>query len=386
MNKRVLIASLLKPVNDVRAFHKIAKTIAACSDTEVFVMGRKPNEPLEETQIRMLPLSASNRNWKNRLKCIWEYTYTLWKVRPHVIIVNSPDYLIVSSLYRIIFGGTFCYDIRENYWRNFLLLNVYTPPFSWLLAVVTRATEYLCSPFVSHFLLAERTYETELHFIGSRYTIIENTYKPSGYIDMAKAAKQREEKTTRMDCFRNGSKLLRLVYTGTFAEVYGTLDAIVFAIKLKEQIPALRLKLTGYAAQQAFRQKIIEMVEQHDWIELETGDKPLPHFCIEEAIAWGDFGLLPYRVNDNNRNRIPTKMYEYAACRLPMLMSHNPVWDKLLKDWNAGLSIKFSSNSNFSISNITSIFYTNTNLANTLWISNTKKLTSLWQKWSKAMI
>ncbi|MCF6360342.1 MAG: glycosyltransferase, partial [Cyclobacteriaceae bacterium] len=174
MKRKILIASFLKPVNDIRSYSKIAQSLALNSSYSVYCIGYPTNIELRDNKIKLLPLSYFNKSGFGRLLARWQAFKLYVKVKPELIIVNSPDLLIITCLYKILFGSQIIYDIRENYFRNLW----YQQNYSWgtrhFFALVIRSKEVILSPLFSHFILAEKVYEKQLNFIGNRFSVIEN--------------------------------------------------------------------------------------------------------------------------------------------------------------------------------------------------------------------
>jgi len=151
---KILIASFLKPVNDIRSYEKIAKSLAINSDYDLYCIGYPANIELSDNKVKLLPLSYFNKSGFGRIKARWEaYKYYI-KVKPELIIVNSPDLLVVTCIYKILFGSKIIYDLRENYFRNLWYQKNYFYGLRHLLALIIRSREVILSPLFSHFLLA----------------------------------------------------------------------------------------------------------------------------------------------------------------------------------------------------------------------------------------
>jgi len=123
------------------------------------------------------PLFNFKRLTIKRFFAPWKYYILLLKLKPQLIILNSPELLIVTCLYQIIFGSKLYYDIQENYYRNIACTKVYPPIIRNLIAILVRSIEYITRPFIDHYLLAERNYEREFSFSKGKSTIIENKFK-----------------------------------------------------------------------------------------------------------------------------------------------------------------------------------------------------------------
>lgn len=353
--KKIVFASLLKPIDDTRMYEKMAVPLAnAHPKWQIYVIGRKPIKmPPHSQNIHLFPLENVGRGVIQRLKATFKYFKILLKVKPEVNISNSVEFQLVNCLNKILFGSKILYDVQENNWRNILYLRTYPILLKLPLGLFVRLLEYLISPFIDHFLLAEKCYEKELSFIGKRYTILENKFKPPS------PTWQFPAKTNISISLEQPE--IRLLYTGTISTDYGIFEAVAFAQALQKIIPQITLYIVGYAAKNSELQQLKAQIAASPFIHLIGGNELVPHSVILEHIAQAHIGLLPYRINKSNQNRIPTKLYEYLAHQLPMIISNNPVWEEICEPYQAAIFTNFSkiNNTKFLANKISfSKFYT----------------------------
>ena len=84
---------------------------------------------------------------------------------------------------------------------------------------------------------------------------------------------------------------------------------------------------------------------QHPQITIDLSSHPLPYSVIWEAVQHAEIVLMPYETLDSIRFKIPSKLYESIALRKSVLISENPLWEKIITAYPAGLTIDFSINS-----------------------------------------
>jgi hypothetical protein len=65
------------------------------------------------------------------------------------------------------------------------------------------------------------------------------------------------------------------------------------------------------------------------------------HEKILESMKNADIALLPYQINKSNKNRIPTKFYEYIYHRIPMIISENEVWEIFCQQYDCAINYNF---------------------------------------------
>ncbi len=326
--KKVAILSVLKPINDPRMYEKIGKSLASTNQFEVHIVGYQSAIPITNLPIRFYPLFSFRRLSLSRLTSSWRIGRFLLKVKPEIVISNTHENLIVSTLYKILFGGRLIYDIRENYFRNIWFQENYPPPLRQLLACYTRFKEYICHPFINHYLLAERGYLKEMHFTAKKSTIIENKYQPDETVlPVHRGIKIKEP--------------FNIIYSGTIAKEYGIIEAIHLADELIKNYK-ITLYIVGYSPNNQILNNIKVLLQGKPHIQLIGGASPVPHKAILDYIKHCNIAITPYQLNKSFQNCIPTKFYEYIYHQIPILIpDHNPLWNNLIEAYGAGFTIDF---------------------------------------------
>ncbi len=324
--RRIVIASVLKPVDDTRMLEKLGRSLAGTQKFEVFVIGfpSRLAVPVEEG-ITLLPLPFFSRLSLTRVLIPFKILQKCIQVKPDMAIVNSHELLIVGILNRIFFGSRIIYDIRENYYRNILLTDAFPKFLRWPMALFVRLKERCLSPFFHHLFLAEKGYLRELTFVKNKSTVLENKVRvPSSF--------QRAPKPGRF----------RLLFTGTLADSTGVFQAIELAKQLHQKNESVELMIVGYCAQPETYNRLLQAIENLLFIHLKGGLELVPHSQIFEAIAEADFGIVYYPPSPHIANSIPTKLYEYLGCRLPILLQDYQPWVEFCKPYRAAVVVNFS--------------------------------------------
>lgn len=324
--RRIVIASVLKPVDDTRMFEKLGRSLAGTQKFEVFIIGFPSRSAVpKEEGITLLPLPFFSRLSLMRVLVPFKILRKCIQVKPDVVIVNSHELLIVGIVNRIFFGSRIIYDIRENYYRNILLTDAFPKVLRLPLALFVRLKERFFSPFFHHLFLAEKGYLNELTFVKNKSTVLENKVRvPPSF--------QRAPKPGR----------IRLVFTGTLAESTGVFQAIELAEQLHQKNEAIELMIVGYCAQPDTYLRLVQVIKNQPFIHLKGGQELVPHSQIFEAISEADFGIVYYPPSPHTANSIPTKLYEYLGCRLPILLQDYQPWVELCKPYQAAIKVNFS--------------------------------------------
>lgn len=363
---KVVIASLLKPIDDTRMLDKFGLSMAESNTYDVNIIGFDSKNIKRTGNITFHPLKAFPRLSVTRLLMPIKVFKFYIKVKPSILIANTHELLIVSCLYKILFGGKFIYDIRENYVKNIRNTEVFPRLLRPLLSAWVRIKEWGSKPFVNHYILAERIYESQLPFLSKHITIIENKY----------ASKPRD--TSAND--NNDPNFINLVFTGTLGESNGVFDAIEVTKKLHSKNNTIRLKIVGYCALKSDLIRLKEVIKDVDYIDLNGGDHLVPHAEIVEAIQNADFGFVLKKPNKGmNEEKLLTRLFEYTANKLPILLLNNPAWVTLCDTYNAAIVFNPQDFDTVHVLNqmSTQKFYTRGDISESLWASESPKLLDL---------
>jgi glycosyltransferase involved in cell wall biosynthesis len=323
--RRIVLASLLKPLDDTRMFEKIGLSLSQTGVYEMHIVGYPSGTAMNIPNVQLYPLLPFKRIGFGRVTARFKILKIIIKVKPELLIVTSHELLGVAILIRILFGSKIIYDIQENYWRNILYTNAFPKPFRLLIACLVRFKEWISSPLFSQFLLAEKCYVSEIGFIRDKFSVIENKCKiPEGFV-------------------RNPNRdTVELIFTGTIAESTGIFQAIDLSKKLHSSEPKIRLKIIGHSPRQNVIARVEKEVSENSFIQLIGGRELVPHSEIMKAIGTASFGLICYSVSPQNEQKIPTKLYEYLACRLPIIIQNHKPWTELCRPLDAAIDIDFN--------------------------------------------
>src|SRR5262245_60446393 len=89
--RRIVIASVLKPVNDTRMFEKIGETLA--QNHEVHVFGFSTSEPSTSAKISVHPHRKFQRLSFRRLLTPWKLLFQIQRLNPSDLIVATHELL-----------------------------------------------------------------------------------------------------------------------------------------------------------------------------------------------------------------------------------------------------------------------------------------------------
>jgi glycosyltransferase involved in cell wall biosynthesis len=324
--KKIVIASVLKPVDDTRMFGKIGRSLAHAHRFDLHVLGYPTVKKIETPGIALHTSNSFKRISLSRIIQPFRIFNTILQIRPHLIIITTHELLTVSVLIKLLTGCKVVYDVQENYYKNILYTNAFPGWIRLCVALYVRAKELLLSPFINYFILAEQCYKEEIAFAQNKNIILENK--------LEKPVKLCPKKS-------KSDGLIHLVFSGTLADTTGVFSAVALAKNLHLQDARIRLTIIGFCPKESTYKKIKNEIRDVEFIELIGGNEIVSHNEIIKNIQECDFGIIAYPSNKATEGRIPTKLYEYLGCALPIVLINDPAWIGLCEPYEACISVDF---------------------------------------------
>ncbi len=322
--KKIVIASVLKPVDDTRMFEKFGDSLAKTSNYDVNIVGFCTKTKSTHPRIHFHPIFEFRRLSFARLFAGLRFLALLFNISPSIIIVTTAELLPAAVGYKLIKGGRLLYDVQENYYRNIIYGQHYVWGIRKIVGAVVQIVERLTSWGIDHFILAEKCYADELAFVSPNRTIVENKYQ-----------------SRRSISARPPEGGFNLIFTGTISSNYGIFEAVELFRALHGLDQRYRLTIVGYCAHSKTRGQLKGIIKDCPAITTVGLDYLVPHTQVIDHIQQADLGLVAYQNNPATTHRVPTRIYEYLGNRLPMIIPRNSSGTQLCDQFQAGFSIDF---------------------------------------------
>ena len=368
----IVLTSILKPVDDTRMFEKFGLSLGQTNKYDVNIIGFATKNIKKVDNVHFYPLFHFKRTSPLRLLAPWRIFFLLFKVKPSIVIFNTAEILYVILLYKLISGCKIIYDIQENYFRNVYYNKNYIPLIRILLAYSIRFKEWSGRWLIDRIIFAEDGYRIEMPGWAKRAVVIKNTYRELDPYELD--SKESDEQSlddkrignneldnkrlynngldineptnkyisSEREVRRNNQLGTTFLFSGTISDNYGIFTAIDFINILHKHNPDNNLLIAGYCANERLYKKLIKRVEGKPYIQIVGGDHLIPHQDIIKYIREADFGLICYNINPSTENCFPTKVYEYMANRLPIIIQNYPPWSSFCVKHNAGTELDFT--------------------------------------------
>ena len=315
--RKILIASVLKPVDDTRITEKIGESLKEINKFEVHIIGFQAS--IHPQGLHYYPLPFFKRLSLTRLFIPWKIFRMAMQIKPHLFIITTHELLCISVFIKLITGCKIIYDVQENYYRNIFHTSAFPGFVKPVIAFYVKLKEHVTASLMDHFFLAEKAYAEELSFQGKRFIVLENKLKISGEYD------------TRKRDYNH------LVFSGTLAETTGLFKAIDIAVKLHDLDPNIWLSIIGYCPQPEVLKRLRTTIAPHSFIQLIGGDKHVPHRQIAALLQHAGAGIISYPLNPSTSGAMPTKLYEYLGYQLPIILIDHEPWVTLCRRYQAAV-------------------------------------------------
>lgn len=358
MKHCIVIGATLKPLNDVRHFHKIALSLGQTNKYELNIIGRDTKNIQPANNITFHPIIGLAASNFTRILALLKYLRKTWQIKPDLQIICSWELLPAATIYKLLKGGKLIYDIQENYTNNIRYLGKE----SWLVKrfkiLVINCFQKMTWKAIDLFLLAEQSYESEFKLKINNYKILEN-------------------KSLRIIKESSGSVKLKFIFSGTIGESQGIWDVIRWAEKVYQIEQSIQLTIVGHCPSYATYRALLEKAGGKAFIKLRIETEPVPYKTILNAIAQADCGIIAYPPNRANQDKFPSKLYEYLAAQLPIFILHpNAKWEAIISQYDAGISSQTHPSISSQIQTFKSrkFYQKSADYSELLWESNEAKL------------
>lgn len=320
--KKVLLCSLLKPADDVRMYQKLAISFPDMDSRSFVFVGRHRNGTWpDRTGFRFLPAFDGKSSLSYRFSAILKLWKILVEEKPHTVINTSPDFLIVTSLYKIIFGCQLVNDVQENHFLN-VQSQGYHRGLSKYVALILISLSYLVArPLTDLWIVAEKVYLTQMPWLNAhRVQVMENKFVWPYELpnDIARA-------NVSFESINLTEGTIRLCLSGTFSNLYATLEVLDLVVNLRSANPNLEFVMVGYCPDSSYWSRVQAYIDakaavfQGGWFTLIGGIEPVPYHVIIEELTKCDIGIAAYQCHVSFNGKVPTKFYELAALSKPIL-------------------------------------------------------------------
>jgi glycosyltransferase involved in cell wall biosynthesis len=239
---------------------------------------------------------------------------------------HEPETFPLAVLLKFFTGKRIIYDVYEYYPDVIPLSNGI---YKYFLIFMTYIFEPLFCRFADGIITADSEIARRYIKFNKAVCTLYNfpcldIFKPEAYKkEMAKKYKGKEV----------------IIYVGGLSEVRGILELVKAVHNVSKKCPTVKLLLVGWFQEENFNKKCIEYIKSNDLgnnIEL-IGS--VPHINIPEYIYSAQIGAVLLHPIQKFYKNIPTKQFEYMACKKPVVGSNLPTISQFINDAKCGILV-----------------------------------------------
>src|SRR5690606_4593456 len=172
---RIVIASVLKPVTEPRAFHKLALSLRETNKYRINIIGfcskKKPVlEDLVFTEILCRP-----RIHPLRLLASFKYLGEVFRYRPRLVIVTTYELLLPALVGKLFLRYRLIYDLTETCPENLMMNMSLSSGIGCLATGIICLIALAAHPFLDHYFFSAQVYTTRFPHIRD-FTVLESKF------------------------------------------------------------------------------------------------------------------------------------------------------------------------------------------------------------------
>jgi len=322
---KILIASILKPTRDTRAWEKFGLSLRETNKYDINIIGFSAKRKEQADGVTFYSSGIKSSKPSERLLAQKRFYELIHEIKPDLVICCTFEHLRLCGGLKKKLGYRLIYDVQENYQLNLSLRKDLSKASRSLRAKFIRFSEAKAK--VDHFILAEKCYTTQMPD-KQPALVLENKFV--GPIE------------TIMPLKIEAKQGYHFAMVGTLAESYGILDGISFFKSLLIKYPFSKLTILGHVTLKDFAHRIFDECDDTPNIELNLDQNPVNHKDILDLIQEVDFLLCPYQREKAFLGKTPSKFFEAQALGTPVLYSNHMGWEVFFEFSHGGRPIDFT--------------------------------------------
>ncbi|MBC7231551.1 MAG: glycosyltransferase family 4 protein [Actinobacteria bacterium] len=313
--KKVVHISTVHPAFDTRIFHKEAKTLVANGYRVTLIARKKYTEVVEGVRVAGLP---EPENRMARMLFLTRKAYQLADLEEGDIYHLHDPELLIYGLFLKLKGARVIYDVHEDVPKQIMgkdwIPRIMRKPASFLAWVV----EYVTSHMIDGTVAATPTI---LERFPRHKTIMVQNFPLLEEFRMGKR-------------FPYGERPKYVIYMGVISEERG-IKEVIHALNLVGKDINVRLILAGRFYPHYLRNDVAnilgwEHVEYIGWQDREN---------LADRLGNVRAGILTFHPLPNHVESQPTKLFEYMAAGLPVIVSDFPLWRRIIEETGCGILV-----------------------------------------------
>jgi len=319
-NKKVLIITVVHPPFDPRIYYKEAISLAENGFNVTLIA---PAE-FKENQVNGIKTIGLPK-YKNRYKRIFNcarVTYYAIKGRFDFYHFHDPEFLIWSVLIKLFTFRPVIYDVHEDYPNLMLHKDYVNPKLRKMVKFFVNIYECMLGFIMDYIIVADKRIDERFKKINN-YRIILSNYPRIRNFKLVETHKANK----------------RIIYAGGISKVRGA-EIMLDAIDLtKKSFPNVQLYLVGKPEEKGYDNYLKDLIVEKNLADNVKIEGMVPYEDSIVHIQSSSIGLsISQDISPFNEN-VPTKIFEYMACGIPVIASDLPTVREYIINGKSGLLV-----------------------------------------------
>ncbi|MDB5053878.1 MAG: hypothetical protein JWM44_1928 [Bacilli bacterium] len=315
--KKVCFLTSVHPLFDTRIFYKEACSLVAAGYDVTLIV---PNDDLRETVlegVKIIPLHKPVNRKERMMKTMWELWRKALEQKADLYHFHDPELMFIGLLLRIR-GYKVIYDVHEDVPKQ-IKQKEWVPLRHWV-SFAYRVLEWsICRYFI--LVIAGAAYENQ-YPRGTKKALVQN-------FPLLRIFPKADEELNRTQT---------IVYLGGVTQMRG-IDVVLEALHL--------IRLQGRQVQfdcigpitDAYRSHLEQLCMKWKLKEQVTFYGRMKASDAYKIVSKAAVGVAILQPVSNYTESFPTKMFEYMALQIPVIVSNFPLYEKTVNEANCGTVI-----------------------------------------------
>lgn len=314
MNKVVHLTSMHKPF-DTRIFYKECLTLKNAGYDVVLIAPHDSEEIKNDVLIRNVRIE--NGRLKRMTNTIYQVYKLAIKEKGAIYHFHDPELIPVGLMLKLR-GKKVVYDVHEHYPRMILSKDWIHKVFRIPISLLTNMFEVISSLFFDKIVVV-------LPFIGRRFqrkkVVVVHNYLLRDDLKLNSNIKYR-------------NKPMNVIYHGSITKERGAVE-MIYAIDEVNKTVDTKLMLAGSFDTDELFLKAKSMpgwkyVDYKGWIDKKE---------VMDLLSRSRIGIAILHPVSNHLNCLPSKLFEYMAMKIPIIISDFQMWKSIIDKYKCGIAL-----------------------------------------------
>ncbi len=321
MHKKICIFTTAHPPFDVRIYHRQARSLCEADyNVVLLVAGKIHKSPGDGIKIKEIK-RGKHRLW--RFLSIFKMFSHCVREKADLYHFHDPELLPVGCALKHIMRKPVIYDCHENY-PEVAYERTWYP--QWFKPVLSKSIAF---------------FEPSLAKCLDAVVCVVPDQQPR--FERKKCLTVLVQNFPRLEIFQNENykaiaRENKIIYLGNLSQARGIQTLIQMMTRLAQSHPHIKLVCLGTFSEQHVKTNTLKWIQKYNLSTKIEFLPPVPHPQVPNHLFSSRIGLAPFLPQKHTMKMFaPNKIFEYMACKLPVVASRLPSLERIISDSGAGI-------------------------------------------------